>query len=412
VLATATAFSAPLSAPQFTLHSGQYRPWVSPARFNVLACGRRWGKSEFGVMRRCARARDLHLKGVSGVSWVVGPTYKVLRPIWRKFMRLAPKPWVTNVYGTERMPDSVEFGRIKVEFKSAEIPENLVAEGLVDVWVDECGIIKEHVWSESIRPALMDFRAPGDFTGTPKGRNWFHRMYLRGQDPANRTTIASFSGPSWQNPFIPPEESEELRLEMSDRVYRQEILAEFLDDEGAVFRKVRSYVWKPTMPKPGVVVAWGIDVAKHQDFTVIIGLDANGMVAFFDRFNEVSWPLQKERIRKTCRGGAPVVIDSTGVGEPIFEDLFNAGLNVRGYVFSAQSKAPLIEGLTIALEDSKITLPDEPVLINELEAFEYETSPTGYVRYSAPEGLHDDCVIALALAWFSKTHYRSTGILI
>jgi hypothetical protein len=241
----------------------------------------------------------------------------------------------------------------------------------------------------------MDFAAPALLEGTPKGRNWFYRMWLRGKDPQDQE-VESFGGPSWQNPFIPREEVERLAKEMPERRYRQEILAEFLDDEGAVFRGVRQCVSgfskEPTE-------ALGVDLARTQDFTVVIGMDKQGAVTHFDRWNEISWPLQKDRIAAAARKfNCRVLIDSTGVGDAPTQDLQKAGLRVEGFKFTNATKQQLVEALVIAMEQGEITLPDEPVLLNELEAFEFTTTASGLTRYAAPEGLHDDCVVALALA--------------
>lgn len=351
-------------------------------------------------MWQLAGARDDALRGIPGISWWIAPTYDLTRPIWRKMLRLAPPGWITGTKGGESQPDFLELGPARIEFKSADHPERLVAEGLRRVVIDECGIVKESVWTESIMPALMDFSAPAMLGGTPKGRNWFYRMYLRGKDPED-TEVESFGGSSYENPFIPAEEVKRLAGEMPQRLHRQEILAEFLDDEGAVFRGVRKCV--APMSK-GLTTAIGVDLAKHQDFTVLHGLDAAGNTTYFDRFREISWPLQKDRITSAASRGGQVLMDSTGIGDPILDDLTKAGVDVDGYKFTNASKQRLIESLAMAIEEQRVGLPDEPVLLNELEAFEYETTKSGATRYSAPEGAHDDCVIALALAHWALTN--------
>lgn len=362
--------------------------------------GRRWGKTETAVMWALAGAVDDWLKGVPGITWWISPTYNLTRPVWRKFERIAPPGWITGTHGTEAAPDFLECGPARIEFKSAEHPERLVAEGLRRVVIDESGLIRESVWTESVQPALIDHKAPAMLVGTPKGKNWFYRMKLRGDDPDDHE-VMSFGGPSWENPFIDRQEVERLATEMPERLYRQEILAEFLDDEGAVFRRVRECV-RGYSTDPTVVI--GVDLAKHHDFTVILGMDELGGVTFFERFREISWPLQKERIVAAAnRTGAKVLLDSTGVGDPILDDLTKKGVDVEGYKFTNASKQQLVEALAIAIEQREVGLPDDPVMLNELEAFEYETTKTGAFRYNAPEGLHDDCVIGLALAhWAMK----------
>lgn len=339
-------------------------------------------------------AQEDRLAGIPGLTWYVSPTHSINRDRWREFMQSVPPGWMTGKRGTEGNPDFLAFGPARIEFKTAEHPERLVGAGLRRVVIDECGIIKESVWRESILPTLIDHRAPALLIGTPKGRNWFFNVANRGHDPED-DTVQTFTGPSFANPFIDRDEVKRLASEMPERLYRQEILAEFLDDEGAVFRGVRECVG-PMSTAP--TAALGVDLAKHSDFTVIVGMDVERRVTSFDRFREISWPLQKERIIAAASRGGRVMLDSTGVGDPILDDLIKAGVDVEGYKFTNASKQQLVEGLAIAIEQRELTLPDEPVLVNELEAFEYTVGRTGTVRYNAPEGAHDDCVIALALA--------------
>lgn len=364
----------------------------------VVVAGRRWGKSETAALWALSGAQDDQLRHRPGITWWVSPTYDLCRPIWRKMLEIAPPGWITRTIGTDAAPDFLELGASRIEFKSADHPERLVAVGLKRVVIDECGIVKESVWNESLMPALIDYAAPAMLVGTPKGRNWFYRMYTRGQDKLDED-VETFGGPTFENSIVPGIAAEAVRLEkeMPKRLYRQEILAEFLDDEGAVFRGVRACV-SPLSLEPTVAI--GVDLAKHQDFTVIVGMDREGRVTFWDRFREISWPLQKERIAAAvATHGGQVLLDSTGVGDAIFDDLSQAGLPIEGYRFTNPSKRQLIERFAMAIEQRQVGLPDEPVLLNELEAFEYEQGRTGVVRYSAPEGGYDDCVIALALAY-------------
>ena len=392
--------------PRWRLHSDQLRAFESDARAIVIAAGRRWGKSELGVMWALRGAHNDRLAGIPGISWWVAPTHVTNRPIWRKMFRIAPPGWITGQRGTEGDPDFIELGPARIEFKTAEHPERLVAEGLRRVNIDECGIVKEAVWRESILPTLIDHRAPAMLMGTPKGRNWFFHMANRGHDPAD-PDVLTITGPSYANPFIDRAEVERLASEMPERLYRQEILAQFLDDEGAVFRGVRDCVQASYDRGPTEVI--GVDLAKHSDFTVLTGMDADRRVTYFDRFREVSWPLQKERIINAAGKRIKVLLDSTGVGDPILDDLVQAGVSIDGFKFTNASKQQLVENLAIGIEQRDITLPDEPVMVNELEAFEFEVGRTGVVRYNAPEGAHDDCVISLALAYWAAKRARRSG---
>jgi len=344
-----------------------------------------------------AIARDYALRGQEGVIWIVLPTTGELPTMWRKARRLYPDDWITDKSGSEKAPNFLKMNDVIIQFRSADRAERLVAEGLLAAWLDEAGIMlrDDAVWSESIRPTLMDHRAPALITGTPKGQNKFFELFSRGRDPEQQD-YASFHWTSYANPFIPAEEVDSIAQDMPERIYRQEILAEFLDDSAAVFRGVDGAVTGYSDQSTEVV---GVDLAKTEDFTVLVGLDSEGQATFFDRFQQISWPLQKQRIVSKAREtGAFFLVDSTGVGDPILDDLHGEGVNCEGFKFTNSTKAQLVEGLEIAIEQQEIGLPDEDVLIDELKSFTYDVTRSGNVRYSAPEGLHDDCVMALGLA--------------
>jgi phage terminase large subunit-like protein len=148
-----------------------------------------------------------------------------------------------------------------------------------------------------------------------------------------------------------------------------------------------------------------VDLAKHVDFTVIIVLDQNGHLCYFDRFSQIDWTFQEKRIVEVAKkyNNARILVDSSGVGDPIYENLRRAGVQVEGYKFTNASKKDLIENLSIAIENKTISYPDIPVLLSELGLFGYKISQAGITTYNAPDGYHDDSVIALALAcWYQN----------
>jgi hypothetical protein len=163
-----------------------------------------------------------------------------------------------------------------------------------------------------------------------------------------------------------------------------------------------------------VPVVFGWDFAKSQDWTVGCGLDQYGRLAKFERM-QTSWEQQYPRIH-ALNGLTPALCDSTGVGDAVVERLQKRpGSKYEGYIFSPASKQRLMEGLAVAIQNGEVMFPDAPDgaiahdhpgnIRRELELFEYEYTRTG-VRYSAPEGFHDDCVMALALAVMHRTHAR------
>lgn len=392
--------------PEWTVHDGQWQVLDSDVPTKVVVAGRRWGKTELLVMWALKGAQQDRLRHGEGRTWIVAPTYDLTKAAWRKCLELAPDGWITDKWGSENDPGMLALGGARIEFKGAHRPESLVSVGLRRLGVDECGTIPEETWTESLLPTRIDHDAPALLIGTPKGRNWFHREWSKGEDP-DVETHQSFGGPSWENPFIRDDVVRELAEEMPEQKRRQEIEAKFLDDSGTVFRGIQECI-DGYSERPTEVV--GADVAKKQDFTVLVGMDAEGAVTHFDRFKKKSWPLIKNVIAATARRlDASLVVDSTGVGDPTVDDLRNRGLSVRGFQFTSKPKRQIIEALAMGVEEHQITIPDEPQLIRELEAFDYEVLPSGKMRYNAPEGMHDDCVDALALAWEGVRTKRSAG---
>jgi hypothetical protein len=385
------------------LHPGQETVRRHPARFKVLACGRRWGKTRLGAILCLDTAINLR-----GAAWWIAPTYKVAAVGWRQLKGLARQIPGTVIREVDRKAEFPGGGWYQV--RSADDPDGLRGEGLNRVILDECAFIAEKAWSEALRPALSDRKGDALFISTPKGQNWFWRAWLKGQEDGREWMSWRF--PSVSNPHLDPAEVESARGDLPERTYQQEYLAEFIDEAGGVFRKVREAVDKDRRtsdpPKPGTSYAMGVDVARTEDFTVIAVLDPAGRQVYHDRFNQISW----ERILGAVRAAsekynkATVFFDSTGVGDPPFEQLRKAGVPVRGYAFTNASKEALIDNLALKIEQGAVRLMDIPAQTNELLAYQYELTPSRNVRMNAPEGMHDDCVIGLALAAWGLANRR------
>lgn len=304
----------------------------------------------------------------------------------------------------------------KVTFKSLDEPENSrgpTADGLI---IDECGDVKELAWTEIFRPTIMDTNGWAWLLGTPKRRNWFWRGHISAKD---RIDSACWQIPTlgceivdgelvrvphpMENPNIPFEELQQMFSTMSERTFRQEILAEFLEDTGGVFRFVRSCASaKPRNPYPGRF-AVGIDWAQTKDFTVIVIMDIDTRtVVDMIRFNKIGYDDQKEYVIGINDKWKPQIIvpEYNSIGIPITQSLLSLGLPVTPFNNNSKTKPRLVQQLQLAFEKKNITILDDEDMINELESFEAVESSIGNIRYGAPEGedQHDDIVIALALA--------------
>lgn len=298
-----------------------------------------------------------------------------------------------------------------IAIRSTHYPDNLRGEGLDYVVLDEAAFMHPDLWAHVVRPMLMTTQGGAMFISTPFGKNWFYDCYQMGLDPYN-TEWRSFHFYSQDNVFIPAEEFVEIQRTTSERVWQEEYRAEFIDDAGAVFRGVRDAAIAPTDARynPNHRYIMGVDWGRDHDYTVLIVLDATTrqMVAL-DRFNKIGWDTQKNRLQTLSEKWHTEVIwaEANSIGSPMIEQLQHAGLPVRAFMTTGRSKSPAIESLSLAIERGELAILPDEILISELVSYAIERLPSGGYRYNAPSGLHDDCVMALAIAWHGVQHGRA-----
>lgn len=376
-------------------HEHQRQIMNEASRFNVIACGRRFGKTTMGT--------ELIAQVIKYPSAWFAPSYKMLLEVWREFDRVFA-PIVAHRSAQERRLEF--YGGGHIEFWSLQDENAGRGRKYKRIIVDEAGFVRHlwDIWNASLRPTLADMQGDAFFPGTPKGRNDYWRLYQLGVDPAE-TEWRSFQKPGYLNPHVPASEFEAMKRSLPERVYRQEILAEFLEDGGGVFRYVMdavdASVWQEEAQAASQYVM-GCDWGKYNDFTVLTIVDASqGHVVYIDRFNQVDYVIQTGRLKALYEKFRPVLIvaERNSMGDPIIEQLQREGLPVVPFLTNNASKTLAIDDLALAFEQHQIRIPADDVLIGELQAYEMERLPSGMLRYNAPAGMHDDCVISLALAW-------------
>jgi hypothetical protein len=398
------------SAVRFEPYDRQREVLRNMKRFTVLAAGKRFGKTIL-----CAWLALRQLVQSEKTVWVVAPTYELTKRVWNYLIQ-----WIT--YGKKDF-SLLKYVKInksamtmetpwhsKLVLKSAENPVNLMGEAVDLMIVDEASRIPEDILTAYLMPCLTDRQGKAIFISTPFGRNWFYEWYLRGQE--ENENVSSFRFSTWDNPTLPDiqNEQEMIKQYTPEIQYRQEYLAEFVKDGGVVFRNIDSCINKDSLPNEvGVIIKpqdghmyqMGVDLARLVDWTCLTVIDRNERkIVAQDRFQHIDWRLQKERIKNMCRmyNLAPIILDSTGVGDPIAEDLIRSGVPVTEIKFTNTSKEQLVQNLQIIFEKGEISFPKIPELIRELEAFQYQHTRFGRVTYAAADGFHDDTVMALALA--------------
>jgi hypothetical protein len=370
-------------------HPGQIAIAQHPARFRVVMCGRRWGKSACGIREAC----DYAIAG-KPVGWFA-PSYKLALEAWRELVdRLSP---ITSRMSEQDKRIELVTGGV-IEVWTLDTPDPARGRKYALVVIDEAGITRDllEVWQSAIRPTLVDLAGRALIMGTPKGRrHGFVVLFNRGL--GEDKDWMSFRASTLENPYIPASEVEAARKELPPEIFAQEFEGIPTDDGANPFglEAIKEAVGEVGN---GEVVVYGVDLARSLDFTVVVGMDAYRRVVTLDRW-QAPWAVTKTKVQKIV-GATPVVADATGVGDAIVSDLQMMGVNVSGHIFTQSSKLRLMQRLVAAFQGKELVLPNteqDRWLVAELETFEFEYTATG-VRYCAPSGFHDDGVMALGLA--------------
>lgn len=367
------------------LHPGQRKIAEDPTRFRVVMCGRRFGKSALGIREACNAAIAGH-----PVGWFA-PSYKLALEAWRELVdRL--KPITARLSEQDKRLELVTGGIIEVW--TLDTPDPARGRKYALIIIDEAGIARDllDVWQQAIRPTLVDLGGRALILGTPKGRrHGFVVMFNRGQ--GEDVDWKAFRASTLENPYIPKEEVDAARKELPPEIFAQEFEGIPTDDGANPFgiEAVRECVGPQSNYPP---VIYGVDLARATDFTVVCGLDAWMRVCYLDRW-QLPWAATKEKIAEIVQD-TPCIVDATGVGDGIVEDLQGMGVAASPYVFTQPSKLRLMQRLIAVFQGAEISIPDG-WLQTELETFEFTFTASG-VRYEAPSGFHDDGVMALGLA--------------
>jgi hypothetical protein len=382
---------------------GQRDVLMADERFLILCAGRRWGKTKVGAARALREARNHPGK----IIWWIAPIYKNVKRGYSEVLKQLPPELLTHAPPPETAFDAGRSVTLKftngsrMEFYSADRPEGMLGGSADFVILDEAATMPENVWFQIVQPTLADRQGGALMISTPRGKNWYYRLWVEGQDDLV-TDFKSWRFPSFTNPTIPESEWERQKEILPAAIYEQEVLAEFISASASVFRFGDEAVQPLSTPRGHVVM--GIDLAKYNDFTVLIAYNAgNRRPVYHERFNSVSWPEQRRRIGAAIanlydRGATDVSIfmDSTGIGDVVYDDLSFEGIDAVPIKFTNQWKQQAVMLLAADLERGHAYIcPDQ---VREFESYGYTISETtGRWKFEAGTG-HDDEVSAALLA--------------
>lgn len=383
------------------------RPYLYPKQEKAIFSGKRWslceastksGKTQGAIVRLI----EWGLFGNGRTPLAPGQNYWWVAPVSAQaniaFERIKTNLTAgTFVAKASPTPTIKLITNTNLVFKSADNPDSLYGEDVYAAIADEASRWPAPAW-HALRSTLTATRGPAVLIGNVKGKkNWFYEFCRRvenGMEPNG-----AFERISWRDAVtagvLDTEEIDDARRNLPENVFKELYEAIASDDTGNPFGE--NHIIACVRPLSNLPpVAFGVDLAKSQDYVVVIGFDNLGQVCVFERWNNVPWRDTIKRIWEIVGEDTPTLVDSTGVGDPVLEELQVEHGNFKGYQFTGPSKQRLMEGLAVSIQGREITFPDGPIK-NELLLFEYQIGRTG-VRYAAPEGYHDDCVCALALA--------------
>ncbi|AGK61490.1 hypothetical protein Asulf_01507 [Archaeoglobus sulfaticallidus PM70-1] len=393
-------------------HEAQKQILRDRHQFKTIVAGRRFGKTKAMAFSTIHYA----ITHPGSIQFILAPSYNQANIMFWEITTLLSKSilvhLVERVYKTPFSKIIFKNGS-EIHARSTTKPEYLRGHKAHRVILDEAAYIPDDVISQVVEPMLADYNGSWIKIGTPFGKNHFYDTYLKGQSEGF-PDYSSYRFPSTANPHISHEFIEKKKREYGENsiIFRTEYLAEFIEDQNAVFKwaDIQKNIAGIQLIDKGISgrrYVIGVDLAKYMDYTVIVVLDVTEKpyrLIYFERYNRRPYAETIFRIKDLHKrfNLARVLIDSSGVGDPVLEDL--QGIGAEGYVFTSKSKVQLINRLVAAMENGEVKYPYIEDLIKELQFFEYQLTRTG-IKMGARQGFNDDCVIALALAvWIAEQH--------
>tara|TARA_R110000822_G_scaffold95196_7_gene217854 strand:+ start:1599 stop:2822 length:1224 start_codon:yes stop_codon:yes gene_type:complete len=378
-------------------------------KFIILTTGRQWGKTLLGQNMLLKWA----LENTKSRSMWVSPVYSQAKKVFDTLVQAVGGTAV--VKGINRSELRISFiNGSSIIFRSGERADTLRGNTVDYLVVDEAAFIKDDVWNMVLKQTTMVKGKKVLFISTPKGKNFLFDLNLRGES-SEYPTYLSLRGTSFDTPFISEDELIDAKRVLPDDIYRQEILGEFVDDGGEVFKDIHTYCVLPEFNYvPGTKYYGGLDLGRSNDYTVLTIFNENGDVAFMYRERQKPWDtIVGEVVNIVKKYNCQLQVEVNNIGDVIFEQIKKQHQNTHPFVTTNSSKQNIIEDLIYNLSEGNIRLPSaelfEP-LSNEMKAFTFTYSPrTRSIRYEAQQGHHDDTIMSMAIALNTMKSKKTMG---
>lgn len=399
----------------FTPYKKQ-RDWINiiddpKHKFITLCCGRQVGKSILAQNYILKWALETN----NSKTMVVAPVYSQVRRVFESLEKVMIETGLIVSKNKSNYEMKLLNGS-EILFRSAERPDNMRGVTLDYLVIDEGAFISDKVWDEILKPTILVRGKKCLFASTPKGKNWFYTLHLRGLDEA-QPQYATIQASSYDNPFIDHTELNEAKMTLPEDIFRQEILGEFIDSGGEVFVDIDRYcVLNNYPPKRDKMKYWaGVDFGRQNDYTVLSIFDEDGNLVYFYRERQKPWGEIITHIGQKLREyEAQTQVEVNSIGDVLFEQLKQKYQKVEPFVTTNASKQNIVEDFIYATNEGKVKLPSyhlNPALYNELKTFSYDYSlKSRKITYGAMSGAHDDIIMSLCIGYNTLKERKAKGV--
>ena len=394
-----------------SLHKGQQRVVdliKGPAKYVTAVAPRQTGKTFLSIQTLLYWA----INDPGCTIFFVSHTYaQAAKPLEELYTAIA-KSGIVEGYNRSDLSLKLKNGS-KMVFKSTERYDNLRGYTVDYMIVDEAAYHKDGVWDSVLKPMLLVKGKKVLFISTPRGTsNWFYKMYQLGQD-AESTNYASTRMEYKENPFLDLRELEEARKVLPAHIFAAEYEGSFTESGNSVFDMDRAHTFDK-YPVPQGKIFCGVDLGRANDWTVAVFMDSAGNVVDIYRDNRKDWSIMVANIiEKITRWKATTFVETNSIGDVIFEMIKKKWADTHPFTTSSKSKNDAIEGLAVDLSSAEVKIPSSDLfqpLHFELSVYAYSYNPKSRsISYSAPQGLHDDTVMSLAIANAGRKTGKSYG---
>lgn len=392
------------------LHRGQLRAVnliKGSAKYISVVAPRQTGKTFLSLQALLYWS----LNEPGSVIFFCSPTYQQAKKPMEELYDAISKSGIVKSYNKSDFRIELKNGSV-IHFKSTERADNLRGFTGTHMVVDEAAYHQEEVWSSVLKPILLVKGRKVLFISTPRGNNWFKKMYEAGQD-ADQLDYASCRMHYTENPYLDIKELEEARRSLPAHIFASEYEGSFTESGQTVFSidATQTHIY---WHKPQGKVYCGLDLGRANDYTVATFIDSQGNIIDQYRDNLQDWSVMtKNVVDRIKKWNATTLIEVNSIGDVIFEMVKKQWPDTHPFVTSNKSKNEIIEGLAVDLSEGNVKLPPQnytEALWFEISIFEYDYSPkTRTLRYNAPNSFHDDTVMSLAIANYHRKQNKNYG---